>query len=107
MDDDSLTLLSGNDISWNVVSGPINAISAGGLATADAVYANNNASVVGHWMGAANTVTLLVLNNQPDNYRSYAGDGLLEGRVADIACRENSGQVRPALAVNHYFALLV
>jgi hypothetical protein len=76
MDDDSSTLLSGTDISWSVVNGPIIAISGSGFAMTDAVYANNSASVAGNWMGAANTATLLVLNNQPDNYHGYASDGL-------------------------------
>ena len=76
MEDDSSTLLSGNDISWSLVNGPIIAISASGLATTDAVYANKSAGLAGHWMGAANTATLLVLNNQLDNYHGYASDGL-------------------------------
>ena len=70
MDDDSVTPLSGADISWSLVSGPLTAISASGLVTTGAVYANHSASVAGSWMGAANTANLLVINNQPDNYHS-------------------------------------
>jgi hypothetical protein len=76
MDDDTVTLLSGSDISWNLVSGPVTAINSSGIVSADVVYANGSAIIEGNWMGAANSTTLLVINSNPDNYKSYATDGL-------------------------------
>ena len=76
MDDDSVTLLSGTDIVWSIVGGPIMAISPSGLATTGAVYANTLASIAGGWMGADSTISVPVINSLPDNFRSYAGDGL-------------------------------
>ena len=74
MDDDSVTQLTGADIAWSLVSGQVASIDAAGLATTAEVYASGNATVGGNWLGASNTTTLLVLNSNPDNYGTYAGD---------------------------------
>ncbi len=72
----SATVLSGSDLGWNIVSGPIASISTSGVATTGPVYANTAATVRGYYWGASNTLALLVLDSNPDNYGSYAGDGI-------------------------------
>lgn len=62
-------------VGWSVVSGPINSISAGGLATAGNVYANTVATVRGDYSGQFGLLNLSVVNVNLDNYGIYAGDG--------------------------------
>jgi hypothetical protein len=61
---------------WNVVAGPIASITPGGLATAAAVYQNTAATVGGRFLGLSNGLDVLVLNVLPDNFGTYAGDGI-------------------------------
>jgi hypothetical protein len=69
MDDDTVTALTGPEINWNLPAWPLQGISPTGVATAAVVYANTPATVNG-------TGSLLVLDTIPDNYGSYASDGL-------------------------------
>lgn len=76
LDDASLLVVSAASVSWAVVSGPITGITAGGLATAGAVYQNTAASVQGT-LGAFNdTHNLTVIETIADNFGAYAGDTL-------------------------------
>ncbi len=74
--DGRLTPLAADSVSWSVQSGPLTGISAGGLATAAGVYQDSAALVRGTWESFAATVNLTVLNTLPDNFSTYAGDGL-------------------------------
>ena len=74
MDDDSITHLTGSDMALSLVSGPVAAIGGSGNVTTAAVYANSIAVVRGSWLGINNTANLSVLNNNPDNFGSYASD---------------------------------
>ena len=74
-DDATTTVLSGSDITWSILSGPIAFISASGVATPAAVYTDAVAVIRGSY-GKTNSVSLTVLNNDPDNYGIYAGDGI-------------------------------
>ena len=76
LDDDSVTALAGTDIAWAVPSWPIQNINAAGLATTAAVYANTPGTVNGWYLGVLGSGTLLVLDTIPDNYGSYANDGI-------------------------------
>lgn len=75
-DDATATMLAGSDIGWNVLSGPILSISVAGVATSAVVYADSPASVQGKFLGVAGSLALTVLNTAPDNFGSYASDGL-------------------------------
>ena len=68
LDDNSITLLSGTDVNWSLVSGPITSISTSGLVTTGSESVDSSAILAGSWMGAANTTTLFVLNG---NYGAY------------------------------------
>jgi len=76
MDDNSITALIDSDIKWSIPSWPLAAISASGVASAAVVYANASATVNGVYLGVSGSGSLLVLDTIPDNYGSYAGDGL-------------------------------
>ena len=76
LDDDSVTALAGNEIAWAVPSWPIQNINAAGLATTAAVYANTPGTVYGWYLGVLGSGTLLVLDTIPDNYGTYANDGI-------------------------------
>ena len=58
------------------MSGPLTSISSSGLATAGAVFQNTAAIVQGISNGFTGSLSLTVLNTTPDNFGSYAGDGL-------------------------------
>jgi hypothetical protein len=68
--------LSGSDVAWSLLSGPINSISAGGLATAANVYQDTPATIQGDCLGMTATFGLLVLNVGNDDFGTYAGDGI-------------------------------
>ena len=75
-DDLSTQPLAASSVTWSVQSGPISNISNGGLVTAAAVYQNANATAQGTYQTFTNTLTLDVLNNLPDNFGTYAADGI-------------------------------
>ena len=75
--DDATTLaLPATSIAWSVQSGPLTGISSSGLATADIVGQTTAATVQGSYQGLSATLSLSVLDTIPDNFGSYAGDGL-------------------------------
>jgi hypothetical protein len=76
LDDATTTLLSGADIHWTVLSGPIAGVSAAGVATASIVPTNLSATIQGDYLGATAAVNLMVVDSDPDNFGAYAGDGL-------------------------------
>jgi hypothetical protein len=63
-------------VAWSVHSGPISAINAGGLATAGLVALNTVATVMGTYNGQTAALGITVMDTIPDNFGSYAGDGL-------------------------------
>lgn len=74
-DDDTVADLS--DIAlWRVVNGALASIGADGLATAAAVYQNTTGTAEATRDGKSDTLVLMILNTNPDNFGSYAGDGL-------------------------------
>ncbi len=74
MDDGSTVVRA--PVGWKVLSGPIPSVSVSGLATAGAVFQNTPALIEGTWFGAAVQLTLNVIDSIPDNFGSYAGDGI-------------------------------
>ena len=76
LDDTSLLAVPATSVTWGVVSGPLTGISASGLATAGVVYLNTPASVQGVFGGFTGWLNLNVLDTIPDNFGSYAGDGV-------------------------------
>ena len=76
LDDDSLNMLLATDVTWSVQDGPLSGIDASGLATASTVYEDTAATAQGDYAGATGTLGLTVLDTIPDNFGSYAGDGL-------------------------------
>jgi hypothetical protein len=79
MDDATTLPVPAAEVTWQVLSGPISSISAAGVAQAGIVYQNTAASVQGSAAGLNGTLSLTVLETLPDNYGSYAGDGLPDG----------------------------
>jgi hypothetical protein len=76
LDDTSFLAVSANSVAWSVVSGPITGISGAGLATAGTVYQDTAATVQGIFGGLTGQLQLTVIDSIPDNFGSYAGDGL-------------------------------
>lgn len=76
LDDTSSLAVNATSVTWSVLSGPITGISTAGLATAGAVPQNTAASVQGIFGGFTGSLNLTVLDTIPDNYGSYAGDGI-------------------------------
>ena len=75
-DDLTVTVAFGSDVHWAAPSWPLASIDAAGLATADAVYEDTLAFYSGAFLGFAGTGAVMVLDVDPDNFGSYAGDGL-------------------------------
>ena len=76
LDDATVASLTGSDLMWNIPYWPIQNISASGVASAAAVYANTPGTVSGRYLGVLGVGSLLVVDSLPDNFGSYAGDGL-------------------------------
>lgn len=79
LDDTTLLALAPSAVSWSVLTGPLTGIGTAGLATAGLVYQDTIATALGTWGGGSGTLDLSVLDTQPDNLGSYAGDGLDDG----------------------------
>lgn len=79
LDDSSLLALNAASVTWSVVSGPLFGISVTGLTTAENVSQNQTATVSAAFGGAQGTLTLTILDSIPDNYGTYAGDGIHDG----------------------------
>ncbi len=76
LDDATFLAVSATSVAWGVQSGPLTGVNTNGLATAATVYQNAAATAQGSYQGNTGTVGLTVVNTLPDNYGSYAGDGL-------------------------------
>lgn len=76
LDDATTTALLPASVSWSISSGPLSSVSPGGLVTAAAVYQNTPATVQATAGGFIGSLNLMVLDTQPDNFGSYAGDGI-------------------------------
>ena len=76
LDDATALVPSATEVAWSVVAGPLTGIDPGGLASAGFVYQDTAATAKGDWSGVSGTLELTVLDSLPDNYGSYAGDGL-------------------------------
>jgi hypothetical protein len=75
-DDSTTTLLPANTVAWSVQSGPLASVSATGLATAAPVYQDTTATARANYQSFTTTLNLTVLDANPDNFGSYAGDGI-------------------------------
>ena len=79
LDDASFLAVPAASVAWSVASGPLTGISAAGVASAGLVYQNTLATAQGVYQGRTGTLPLTVLDALPDNFGSYAGDGLSDG----------------------------
>jgi hypothetical protein len=75
-DDSTTAPLSAGSVAWSVQSGPLTGISASGLAAAAAVYQDTAAVARGTYQTFTATQHLTVLNTLPDNFSTYASDGI-------------------------------
>ena len=76
LDDATFLAVPAASVAWSVQSGPLTGIAASGLATAGIVYQDTAASAQGIYLGDTGTLGLTVVNVNPDDFGSYAGDGL-------------------------------
>jgi len=75
-DDATKTVVSANDLTWSVQSGPLAGIDSLGLATANPVYQDSSAMVQVVSGNFSDGLSLTVLETIPDNFGLYAADGL-------------------------------
>ena len=83
LDDATMIAVNTSAVAWSVASGPLTSINATGLATAGIVYQNTAATAQGSYAGNTGTLPLTVLDALPDNYGTYAGDGLPDSWQSD------------------------
>lgn len=76
LDDATLLVPDPGSVSWSVEAGPLTGIDSTGLATAGLVPQDSPASAKAVWGGLTGLLALTVLDTDPDNFGSYAGDGL-------------------------------
>ena len=73
--DDATTLAATGGFTWSVTAGPMS-IDINGLASGQPVYQDTLATAQASAGSATGTLDLTVLNNLPDNFGSYAADGI-------------------------------
>lgn len=73
---DDQTMGAVNSITWSVLSGPLVSITSEGLATSGAVYENTVAFVRAEKDLASGEAQVTIIDVDPDNYYSYALDGI-------------------------------
>lgn len=61
---------------WSVVAGPLSGIDLAGLASTSTVYQNTTATAGASYLGLNAQLDFLVSDTDPDNFLTYAGDGL-------------------------------
>ena len=76
LDDASFLAVPAASVAWSVLSGPLTGISASGLATMGIVFQDTAATAQGSYLGNPGTLALTVKNVNPDDFGSYAGDGI-------------------------------
>ncbi len=64
------------DVVWSILEGPVSTISPEGLTTTSEVYQNTEAIVRGELGAESADLTLYVQDVLPDNFGSYADDGI-------------------------------
>lgn len=79
LDDATFHPLAATSVTWSVASGPLNSVSPTGLAAAGLVYEDAAAAVSGSFGGFTATLPITVQNVNPDDFGSYAADGLPDG----------------------------
>ena len=77
LDDLTTLAIPAAAVTWSILSGPLT-INTTGLATAAAVYTNTSATARGIHAGNTATLGLTVINTLPDNYGTYAADGITD-----------------------------
>ena len=77
LDDATFLAVPAASVAWSA-TGPFT-IAASGLGTAGIVYQNTSATAQGIYLGQTGTLGLTVVNTLPDNFGTYAGDGLEDG----------------------------
>lgn len=75
LDDATFLAVPAANVAWSVTSGPLT-VSASGLATGGAVFQDTAATAQGIHLGYTASLDLTVVNSLPDNFGSYAADGL-------------------------------
>lgn len=78
-DDSTVTVLVGSNINWSVPAFPAAGITLAGQISLTNVYADTSLIVTGSYLGVMGAGTLLVMDSNPDNYGTYAGDGIPDG----------------------------
>lgn len=76
MDDGTVTRVAGAEMKWKNPASPILYINPAGLASLDIVWREAAAVVTGSYLGVSGSGEIFVYDTDPDNYGSYAGDGL-------------------------------
>ena len=76
LDDGTTAVIDPATVAWSVLTGPVAAISASGLATAATVYQTTPATVQGAWGGHFSGLVLSVVNVNTDDYQAYSADGI-------------------------------
>ena len=75
LDDATFLAVPALSVAWSTVSGPFT-LASSGLGTAGVVFQNTAATAQGIYLGQTGTLGLTVLDTIPDNFGTYAADGL-------------------------------
>ncbi|MEN3940925.1 hypothetical protein WJU23_06510 [Prosthecobacter sp. SYSU 5D2] len=90
LDDDTFLAVDPETLQWNVMSGPVSAITAEGGFTSQTVFADTTAMVRADVPHMSGEFSFLVTNTDTDDFGIYAGDGLEDAWQVEFFGEENS-----------------
>jgi hypothetical protein len=76
LDDATFLAVPAASVGWSITPGPLTTISASGLVSAGAVFQDTPATLQGVFASHTGTFSLTVRNTNPDNFSTFANDGL-------------------------------
>ena len=75
-DDDTRASLDPGTVAWEIIDGPLEGISTGGLLDAGVVAQDTAATIHAEHAGVSGSLVIIVLNTANDNFGMYSGDGV-------------------------------
>lgn len=100
MDDATTLPLAATDVTWSVVSGPLDSVSTSGVAQTSVVFADTLATARGEYESLQDNALFTVVNSIPDNFGPVAGDGLDDEWQFEFFDEDNDDMLDPGEAAN-------
>ncbi|MGK0189033.1 MAG: hypothetical protein ACI9R3_004850 [Verrucomicrobiales bacterium] len=89
LDDNTGLAFDADQVNWSITAGPLTGIDTDGLASAGAVFEDTSSTVQATFLSNTVSFDLLVVDTLPDNFESYASDGLADAWQTQFFGQDN------------------